>query len=60
MPSNEHTKVVKHLDAVMLSRILKAKQKLDVTFYFNKQDVIDLTKFSKMTICRASEANSEK
>ena len=31
-----------------------------VTFNFDKQDVIDLTKFSKMTMCRASEANSEK
>ena len=60
MPSNEHTKVVKHLDAVTLSRILKAKQKLGVTFNFEKQDLIDLTKFSKMTMCRASEANSEK
>ena len=48
------------LDAVTLSGILKAKQKLSVTFIFDKQDVIDLTKFSKMTMCRASEANSEK
>ena len=48
------------LDAVMSSGILKAKQKLGLTFNFNKQDVIDLTKFSKMTMCRASEANSEK
>ena len=48
------------LDAVMWSGILKAKQKLGVTFNFNKQDVIDLTKISKMTMCRASEANSEK
>jgi hypothetical protein len=46
------------LDAVTLSGILKAKQKLGVTFNFDKQDVIDLTKFSKMTMCRAS--NSEK
>ena len=42
------------------SGIWKAKQKLGVTFYFDKQYVIDLTKFSKMTMCRASEANSEK
>ena len=46
------------LDAVRSSGILKAKQKLGVTFNFDKQDVIDLTKFSKMTMCRASEANS--
>ena len=46
------------LVAVGLSGILKAKQKLGVTFNFAKQDVIDFTKFSKMTMCRASEANS--
>ena len=44
------------LDAVTLSGILNAKQKVGVTFNF----VIDLTKFSKMTISRASETNSEK
>ena len=44
--------------AVGSSGILKAKQKLGVTFNFDKQDVIDFTKFSKMTMCRASEANS--
>ena len=44
--------------AVGSSGILKAKQKLGVTFNFDKQDVIDFTKFSKMTKCRASEANS--
>jgi hypothetical protein len=48
------------LDAVTLSGILKANQKLGVTFNFDKQDIVDLTKFSKMTMCRASEANSEK
>ena len=48
------------LDAVGSSGILKAKQKLGVTFNFDKQDVIDLTKISKMTMCRASKANSEK
>ena len=48
------------LVAVGSSGILKAKQKLGVTFNFDKQDVIDFTKFSKMTMCRASEANSEK
>ena len=47
------------LDVVTLSGILKAKQKIGVTFNFDKQGVIDLTKISKMTMCRASEANSE-
>ena len=37
--------------------LLKAKQKLGVTFNFDKQDVIEFMKFSKMTLCRASEAN---
>ena len=44
--------------AVGSSGILKAKQKLGVTFNFDKQDVIDLMIFSKITMCRASEANS--
>ena len=46
--------------AVGSSGILKAKQKLGVTFNFDKQDVIDFTKFSIVTMCRASEANSWK
>ena len=46
------------LVAVRLSEILKAKKKLGVTFNFDKQNVIDFTKFSKMAMCRASEANS--
>ena len=46
------------LDAVGSSGISKGKQKLGVTFNFDKQDVIDFTKFSKMTMCRVSEANS--
>ena len=46
------------IDTVRLPEILYWKQKLDRTFNFNKQDVIDFTKFSKMTMCRASEANS--
>ena len=46
--------------AVRSSGILKVKQKLSVTFNFDKQDVIDFTKFSKMTMCRALEVNSEK
>ena len=49
---------VARIVAVGSSGILKAKQKLGVTFNFDKQDVIDFTKFSKMTMCRASEANS--
>jgi hypothetical protein len=43
------------LVAVGSSGILKAKQKLGVTFNFDKQDVIDFMRFSKMTMCRASE-----
>ena len=46
------------LVAVRLSGILKAKQKLVVTFDFDKENVFVFTKFSKMTMCRASEANS--
>ena len=46
------------LVAVESSGILKAKPKLGVTLNFDKQDVINFTKFSKMTMCRASEANS--
>ena len=42
------------LVAVGSSGILNAKQKLGVTFNFDKQDIIDFTKFSKMTMCRAS------
>ena len=58
----EYTKKLNRylLVAVGSSGISKAKQKLGVTFNFDKQDVIDFTKFSKMTMCRASEANSEK
>ena len=48
------------LDAVGSSEILKGKQKLGVTFKSDKQDIIDFMKFSKMTMRRASEANSEK
>ena len=44
--------------AVGSSGILKGKQKLGLTFNFDKQDAIDFTKFSKMTMCWASEANS--
>ena len=46
------------LDAATSSVILKAKQKLGVTFNSDRQDIIDFTKISKMTMCRASEAIS--
>ena len=46
------------LVAVGSSGILKGKQKLGVTFNSDKQDVIDFKKFSKLKMCRASEANS--
>ena len=46
------------LVAVGSSGILKGKQKLGVTFNLDKQDVIDFTKFSEMTMCRASVAIS--
>ena len=42
-----HTTKLYILVTVGLSGILKAKQKLGVTFNFEKQDVIDSTKFSK-------------
>ena len=44
--------------AVGSSEILKGKQKVDITFNSDKLGGIDFTKFSKMTMCRASEANS--
>ena len=50
--------MIYNLDAVRSSGILKLKQKLGVTFNFDKQVDIDFKKFSKMTMCRASEANS--
>ena len=37
------------VDAVGSSEILKGKPNLGVTFNFDKQDIIDFTKFSKMT-----------
>ena len=46
------------LVAVTFSWILKAKQKLGVTFNSDKQDVIGFKKFSKLKTCRASESNS--
>ena len=44
------------LVAVTLLGITFGKQKLGVILKYNKQDVIDFTKISKMTMCRASEA----
>ena len=44
--------------SVTSSGILKAKQKLGVTFNSDKQDFIDFKKFSKVKMSRASEANS--
>ena len=41
------------LDAATLSGILKAKQKLVVTFNSDKLGGIDFTKFSKLTMCSA-------
>ena len=38
------------------SRILKGKQKLGVTFNFDKLGSIHFTNFSNWTMCRASEA----
>ena len=47
------------INAVRSSGISKKKQKLGVTFNFDKQDVIDFTKFFKNdNLCRASKANS--
>ena len=41
------------IDAVTLSRILKAKQKLGRTFNSDKLGSIDFTKISKLTMCSA-------
>ena len=41
------------LDAVTSSGILKAKQKLGVTFKSDKLGGIDFTKISKLTMCSA-------
>jgi hypothetical protein len=55
----KYSKYVYILVEVGSSGILKAKQKVGVTFNFDKQDVIDFTRFLKITMSRASEANSE-
>ena len=44
------------LVAVTLSGILKAKEKLGVTFNSDKLGIIHFSKTSKLTMCRASEA----
>ena len=41
------------IDAVTSSGILKAKQKLGVTFNSDKLGGIDFTKFSKLSMCSA-------
>ena len=41
-----------NLVAVTSSGILKAKQKLGITFNFDKLGGIDFTKFSKLTMCK--------
>ena len=41
------------LDAVESSEILKGKQNLGVSFNLDKQDIINFTKFSKLTMCSA-------
>ena len=41
------------LDTVTSSWILKAKQKLGVTFNSEKLGGIDFTKFSKLSVCSA-------
>ena len=41
------------LDAVGSSRILIGKQKLGLTFNYDKLGAIDFTKFSKLTMCSA-------
>ena len=46
------------LVAVTSSGIVFRKQKVDVTFNFDKQDVVDFTKKLKLTMCRASVAKS--
>ena len=43
------------LDAVTSSGILKAKQKLGVTFNSDKLGNTNFTKFSKLTMCTAWE-----
>ena len=48
-----HKSMLCVLDAATLSGILKAKQKLGVTFNSDKLGGIDFTKFSKLSMCSA-------
>ena len=48
-PSKEFRRLLSLVDAVTLSGILKAKQKLGVTFNSDKLGGIDFTKFSKLS-----------
>ena len=50
-----HKSMLCVLDAATLSGILKAKQKLGVTFNSDKLGGINFTKFSKLTMCSAYE-----
>ena len=56
MSSNLVLSFIYTVVAVTLSGILKAKQKLGVTFNFDKLGGIDFTNFSKLNMCRASDA----
>ena len=50
-PANIYNQRLRVVVAVMTSRILKAKQKLGVTFNSDKLGGIDFTKFSKLSMC---------
>ena len=47
------------VDAAMSSGILKAKQKLGVTYNSDKLGGIDFTKFSKLSMCSAGVVSFE-
>jgi hypothetical protein len=59
-PESKKSATLYILVAVTSSWILKVKLKLGVTFNFDKQDVIDFTKISKMTMCRAFRSKFRK
>ena len=50
---NEALILMYTLDAVTSSGILKARQKLGITFNSDKLGGIDFTKFSKLSMCSA-------
>jgi hypothetical protein len=53
-PSNSYGSLTScRIVVVTSSGILKAKQKLGITFNSDKQGGIDFTKFSKLTMCSA-------